>query len=174
MQSAITVQQPRPFDIVGSHVHVGGLGTGFEATMRARIRDGNGHEVVSTFFMAGGGLGEIGQFHTELELSAVPPTPNGFVEVFEDNPAYPEGPEGAVAEVNKVVVPIVFGTNLVTGFVGFRTRVVVDGDTLSKIAHDEYGDGSKWPAIFEANRNQIGDPNLIHSGLELWIPLHQV
>ena len=170
MQPAISVQQPQPFDIVGSQVHIGGLGTGFEATMRARVRDGTGHEIVSTVFMAGGGGGEIGQYHIVLELPGTPSTPNGFIEVFEDNAANPEGPLGAVAEINKVVVPVVFGTHLVDAFVGFRTRVVVDGDTLWKIADDEYGSGSRWPAIFEANRHQIGDPDLIHSGLGLRVP----
>lgn len=174
MVAPITVQQPQPYDVVGTRVHVGGLGTGFEATLRARIRDGNGHELVSTFFMAGGGTGEIGQFHVEMELAAPPPTPSGFVEVWEDNAGYPhEGPYyGPVAEIHKVVVPVVFGTHLVQAFVGWRPRVVVDGDSLSRIAVDEYGDGSLWPAIFEANRDKIGDPDLIHAGLELRIPHH--
>lgn len=171
MLPPIDVQQPRPFDIVGSPIHVGGLGTGYEATLRARVRDGTGQELVSTFFMCGGGGGEVGQFHVELELPAKPSTPNGFVEVFEDNAAYPEGPfHGPVAELHKVCVPIVFGTNLVSNFAGCTNRMVVDGDTLAKIAQSEYGDASKWPAIFEANRHQIGDPNLIHSGLVLRIP----
>ena len=80
---------------------------------------GNGHELVSTFFMAGGGSGEIGQFHVELELLATPPTPNGFVEVWEDNEGYPhEGPyDGPVAEIFKVVGPVVFGTHVVHRFV---------------------------------------------------------
>ncbi len=172
MVAPITVQQPQPYDVVGSHVHVGGLGTAFEATLRARVRDGTGHELVSTFFMAGGGGGEVGQFHVDIELPASPSTPNGFIEVWEDNAAYPdEGPYGGpVAEIHKVVVPVVFGTHLVSAFVGCRSRVVVNGDTLSKIAMDEYADGSLWPAIYEANRDRIGDPNLIHAGLELRIP----
>jgi hypothetical protein len=171
MMAPITLQQPAPFDVVGARVHVGGLGTGFEATLRARIRDGTGRELVSTFFMCGGGGGEIGQFHVEMELPSTPSTPNGFVEVFEDNVAYPEGPyPGPVAEVHKVCVPIVFGTHLVGSFAGCTNRIVVEGDTLSKIAQDEYGDASKWPAIYEANHHQIGDPNLIHSGLVLRVP----
>ncbi len=172
MAASITIQQPQPYDVVGQRVHVGGLGTAYEATMRARIRDGNGHELVSTTFMAGGGGGEVGQYHVEMELLVPPPTPNGFVEVWEDNAAYPdEGPyPGPVAEIFKVVVPVVFGTHLVNAFMGCRYRVVVDGDSLSKIALDEYGDASQWPAIYEANRDKIGDPNLIHSGLELRIP----
>lgn len=172
MHAAVTIQQPHPNDIVGALVHVAGLATGHEATLGARVRDGEGHELVATYFMAGGGLGEIGQYHVAMELPATPTTPNGFVEVWEPNEAYPdEGPyDGPVAEVNKVVVPVVFGTHLVSGFVGFTTRMVVDGDTLTSIAAAEYADGAHWPAIYEANRHQIGDPDLIHSGLELRIP----
>jgi nucleoid-associated protein YgaU len=31
---------------------------------------------------------------------------------------------------------------------------VKPGDSLSKIAKNEYGDASKWPQIFEANKDQ--------------------
>ena len=44
------------------------------------------------------------------------------------------------------------------------------GDSLSKIAQDQYGDGKKWKAIFEANRDQITNPDLIHPGQVLKIP----
>ena len=141
---------------------VSGIATGFEATVRARVRAGNGHQLASTTFMCGGGAGEMGCFQIQLALARRPPTPNGFVEVFEDNPAYPDPQHygGPVREVNKVIVPVVFGTHLVDGFVGYRYRVVVDGDTLSRIAEDEYGTKSKWRAIYEANRDQIGDADL--------------
>lgn len=51
-----------------------------------------------------------------------------------------------------------------------RTYTVVAGDSLSKIAKREYGDGSKWRAIFEANRDKIKNPDLIHPGQVLDIP----
>jgi nucleoid-associated protein YgaU len=47
---------------------------------------------------------------------------------------------------------------------------VKSGDTLSAIAKREYGDGSEWRRIFEANRDQIDNPDLIHPGQELRIP----
>ena len=47
---------------------------------------------------------------------------------------------------------------------------VQKGDSLSKIAQDQYGDGKKWKAIFEANRDQITNPDLIHPGQVLKIP----
>ena len=51
-----------------------------------------------------------------------------------------------------------------------RTYVVVKGDSLSKIAKREYGDAGKWRRIFEANRDIIKDPDLIHPGQKLRIP----
>lgn len=51
-----------------------------------------------------------------------------------------------------------------------RTYEVVAGDTLSKIAKRFYGDASKYPKIFEANRDQLKDPDLIKPGQKLKIP----
>jgi nucleoid-associated protein YgaU len=51
-----------------------------------------------------------------------------------------------------------------------RTYTVKPGDSLSKIAKREYGDAAKWRKIFEANRDQIKDPDLIQPGWELKIP----
>jgi nucleoid-associated protein YgaU len=168
------IQQPQPNDIVGQRVLVGGLATGFEATIAARVRDGNGIELVSTFCMCGSGTGEVGQFQVELQLPARPATPNGFVEVFVINVGYPdEGPYGGGAsEINKVVVPVVFGSHLVESYVGYVHHVVVEGDTLATIAAAQYGDGDRWPAIYEANRDQIGDADVIYHGQRLRIPRH--
>jgi nucleoid-associated protein YgaU len=51
-----------------------------------------------------------------------------------------------------------------------RTYTVVAGDSLSKIAKREYGDAAKWPVIFEANRDKIQNPDLIHPGQVLTLP----
>jgi nucleoid-associated protein YgaU len=51
-----------------------------------------------------------------------------------------------------------------------RTYVVVEGDSLSKIARREYGDANKWRAIYEANKDLINDPDLIYPGQELKVP----
>lgn len=47
---------------------------------------------------------------------------------------------------------------------------VVSGDTLWKIAEHYYGDGSKYPQIFEANKPMLSDPNKIYPGQKLRIP----
>lgn len=51
-----------------------------------------------------------------------------------------------------------------------RTYTVVAGDSLSKIAKKFYGDGNKWQRIFEANRDTVKNPDLIHPGQVLKIP----
>lgn len=51
-----------------------------------------------------------------------------------------------------------------------RTYTVVSGDSLSKIAKHQYGDAAKWHAIYEANRDKIKNPDLIHPGQVLTIP----
>ena len=47
---------------------------------------------------------------------------------------------------------------------------VVAGDSLSKIAKKLYGDSNKWRLIYEANRDQIKDPDMIHPGQKFKIP----
>ena len=56
------------------------------------------------------------------------------------------------------------------GSTGERTYTVAKGDTLSHIAKEHYGKASKWHAIFEANRDQIDDPDKIFPGQVLKIP----
>ena len=51
-----------------------------------------------------------------------------------------------------------------------RTYTVVAGDSLSKIAKRELGDANKWKAIYEANRDKITNPDLIHPGQVLTLP----
>ena len=47
---------------------------------------------------------------------------------------------------------------------------VVKGDTLSAIARKYYGDASKYPLIFEANRPMLSSPDKIYPGQKLRIP----
>ena len=51
-----------------------------------------------------------------------------------------------------------------------RTYTVVEGDSLSGIARKLYGDASKWRMIFEANKDSIKNPDLIHPGQTFKIP----
>ena len=51
-----------------------------------------------------------------------------------------------------------------------KTYTVVAGDSLSKIAKKLYGDANKWKKIFEANKDIIKNPDLIHPGQVLKLP----
>ena len=46
----------------------------------------------------------------------------------------------------------------------------VSGDTHSAMAKKYYGDASKYHRIFEANRDQLSDPDKIKVGQRLKIP----
>lgn len=64
------------------------------------------------------------------------------------------------------------GTSAVQGGggTGVRRHTVESGDTLSHIAKQFYGKAGRWRAIFEANRDQLDDPDLIRPGQVLVIP----
>jgi nucleoid-associated protein YgaU len=47
---------------------------------------------------------------------------------------------------------------------------VAGGDSLSKIAKKFYGDANKYMKIFEANKDQLKDPDKIKVGQKLRIP----
>lgn len=51
-----------------------------------------------------------------------------------------------------------------------RTYTVKKGDCLWNISKSFYGAGKEWGTIYDANTNQIVDPNLIYPGQELIIP----
>ena len=53
---------------------------------------------------------------------------------------------------------------------GEQSYTVQKGDTLSHIAQKHYGKASKWHAIFDANRDQIDDPDKIFPGQVLKLP----
>ena len=51
-----------------------------------------------------------------------------------------------------------------------RSYVVKSGDSLSKIAKQVYGNTDDWRRIYDANRDIIQDPDLIHPGQTLRLP----
>ncbi len=58
------------------------------------------------------------------------------------------------------------GSEAVTG----QSYTVQAGDTLSKIAKQFYGDANQYMHIYNANRDQLSDPNKIRPGQQLKIP----
>lgn len=57
------------------------------------------------------------------------------------------------------------------GGLGGQTYTVAKGDTLSHIAREAYGNAGHWQAIYEANRDQLDDPDRIYPGQVLRIPV---
>lgn len=51
-----------------------------------------------------------------------------------------------------------------------EVHTVQKGESLSKIAKAYYNDSNRWVDIYEANKDLIKDPNLIHIGWKLKIP----
>lgn len=48
-----------------------------------------------------------------------------------------------------------------------RTYTVESGDTLKKIAQEQYGSGDWWDVLYTINQNRIQDPDVIYAGQEL-------
>ena len=57
-----------------------------------------------------------------------------------------------------------------SGASGSKTYTVKAGDTLSGIAQSELGSAGSYMKIFEANRDQLSDPDKIKPGQVLKIP----
>jgi nucleoid-associated protein YgaU len=53
-----------------------------------------------------------------------------------------------------------------------RTYTVKSGDTLSRIAKETLGDANAYIDIFNANKDQLSDPDKIKPGQVLKIPAH--
>lgn len=53
---------------------------------------------------------------------------------------------------------------------GVQYYTIEKGDTLYAVAKQFYGDGMKYPDIFEANREVIEDPDKIYPGQKIRIP----
>jgi nucleoid-associated protein YgaU len=51
-----------------------------------------------------------------------------------------------------------------------KTYTVKSGDTLSKIAKEHLGNAGDYMKIFELNKDQLSDPNLIKPGQVLRLP----
>ncbi len=54
------------------------------------------------------------------------------------------------------------------------TKVVSRGDSLWRISRITYGDGTRYAIVYRANRVRIRDPNLIHPGQILVIPMNRL
>ena len=76
-----------------------------------------------------------------------------------------------IADWPKDIVADIKATSVIApGSNGESTYTVKTGDTLSKIAKEKLGDPNAYTQIFNANRDQLSDPNTIKPGQVLIIP----
>ena len=75
----------------------------------------------------------------------------------------------AIRDMHQPVIAAVNGA-AIGGGQQQRTYTVQAGDSLSKISKQFYGNVNEYMRIFEANRDQLDDPNKIQPGQKLVIP----
>ncbi len=80
----------------------------------------------------------------------------------------PQAPQAKSAAAQPAQVTPVSGTK--SAAAAEQTYTVVSGDTLSKIAKHYYGNANEYMKIFNANRDQLKDPDKIQIGQVLRIP----
>lgn len=99
---------------------------------------------------------------------------------FDDGKAFIDGEAADAATKERVILAVgnVDGVETVDEELTIATDdgsesemyVVEAGDTLWAIATAAYGDGNRYPEIFEANKPMLSDPDLIFPGQVLRIP----
>jgi nucleoid-associated protein YgaU len=101
--------------------------------------------------------------HDTADTAATTPPPAA-----EPAPMPPATPPAPAATVTVTTVDLGNAGTVPAGTA--NTYTVQKGDTLSAIAQHHYGKASRWHAIFEANRDQLDDPDLIRPGQVLKLP----
>ncbi len=160
----ITVQQPRPYDLLTDVIAISGIAGGaFEANYQIEVTDG--HDSVESFFMTGNGFGGHTQFQTKIDVSGASFTLSRvFVHVYHQPPTDDGGRE------DEVVIPVLLGSTLVPGFAAYDEYVVRSGDTLWSIAAAKLGNGSGFGLLVAANVHTIPDPDAISVGQVIRVP----
>jgi len=158
MTVTLDIQQPQPFDLVGSKILIAGNATAFEGTLSIRVSEG--HDEFASFTQVGA-LG-LQQFQGFIDI----PDTNNFelnrlFLTLSDDTGNENGPS--------VVIPVLFGPRILSGYRGWQPYTVKPGDTLTKIAQQHYGNMIYQP-IFEANQHLLSNPNVIFPGQVLRIP----
>jgi nucleoid-associated protein YgaU len=104
------------------------------------------------------------------------PRPAGASEVTDnrppraDQPALPRPPLAAETESQPAAAAPPGDTAGVVVVPKIETAVVARGDNLWRISRITYGRGVRYPMIFDANRDQIRDPDLIYPGQVFVLP----
>jgi nucleoid-associated protein YgaU len=77
-----------------------------------------------------------------------------------------------IPDWSKEVVADIKASGAAPGATIQETYTVKPGDTLSKIAKEKLGNASAYVEIFNANKDQLSDPDKIKPGQVLKIPQH--
>ncbi len=83
-------------------------------------------------------------------------------------PASPLAPTTAPASAEPTSAPSPSPANPVIESI--QTKLVATGHTLWALSQSYYGDPTRYPAIYEANRAQIRNPNVIYPGQVFVVP----
>jgi len=82
----------------------------------------------------------------------------------------PDWSKEIVADVKASGASGASGASTTAGGAAATTYTVKAGDTLSKIAKEKLGDANAYMEIFNANKDQLSDPDKIKPGQVLKIP----
>lgn len=157
----IDIQQPQPFDLVGSEILISGNAVGFEAHLTIKVSEGH-DEVVGA---AAVGATSIRQFQASITIPGDTAfTLNRLFVTLTDDSGGGEGP------IPTVTVPVLYGPMILPGYTGYFEHEVVSGDTLTALAQHYYEGSNNWQPIQQANQHVVSDPNLIFPGQILRIP----
>lgn len=157
----IHIQQPQPFDLVGSEILIAGNAVGFEGHLTIKV--GEGHDEVTG--AASVGSTSIRQFQASIAIpdDAAFELERLFVTLADDS-------GGGEAPTPMVTVPVLYGPMILPGYLGYWEHEVVPGDTLSALAQRYYEDTNRWRPIHLANQHVVPNPDLIFPGMILRIP----
>ncbi len=158
----IHIQQPQPFDLVGSTILISGNGVGFESHLTITVTEG--HDQVTGAATAGSTSWRQFQASIDIPPDTAFKLDRLYVTLADDS----GGEDGA--PVPSAMVPVLYGPLILPGYTGYWEHTVVSGDSLSSLAVRYYSDSSMLTVIKQANQHMVTDPSLIFIGQTLRIP----
>lgn len=172
----LNVVQAKPGERARVHIFaVDVLSTGIVAASGSAEPGSDVRLYLNDTFIAAAKAGANGQWSLTIEKGVTP----GLYRLRADD----AGADGKVisrAEVQFEVPALQANTQPVTKVVAatpanvvveqVRTATVAKGDSLWRISHKIYGEGTRYTVIAGANSNQIRDPNLIYPGQVFVVP----
>jgi nucleoid-associated protein YgaU len=106
--------------------------------------------------------GSIEERNGKLHFKGTVPTQGDANTIWDAIKTIPTWPQDVVADIQATAVGAPAASS--------ATYTVKAGDTLSSIAKAHLGDANAYPRIFDANRDQLKDPDHIKPGQVLKIP----